>query len=411
MAHAESIFIGSLPGPRSRAVSGATPALSLGARVAIAPTLAIVAVIATGCGLDATTEVSVVLPEDDDVAAAALVAMDVEVWNGDSGACRALLDWRVTSCGLADCTPPALGPGGSLPDRRERSLKGPDGWQSLHLPGAGDGPWEIVVTGYDGEDGAFLWGCTRITAGSGAEVILFRPFCDESACASRYHPACDAHVACDGIAPVTASTPVPCQAPSETVEVWEQDGVACNIAMNPDGTDAWPPPCHPARFACDGSSATPIEDGLCPGGDGRACNPAATCSEGSAGGTCMAPSQCCGGTCVDTWSSPEHCGECFRNCRDVGARECIEGICGGGSPTCADRQLMVCNEARQATVPRADGCAMDGGCACGDGPPCADEPLAACCGGRCIQVGTEAACSGCDDRCAPDRRCIGGMCA
>lgn len=114
----------------------------------------------------------------------------------------------------------------------------------------------------------------------------------------------------------------------------------------------------------------------------------------------------CGGSCVDTQTSTEHCGACGQACAT--GESCTDGSCGGCTATecggdCVDTQTsnLHCGSCDNAcTAPEA----------C-DAGTCACPSTAATCGGVCTDIQTdENHCGGCDIVCPADSVCNEGQC-
>ena len=125
---------------------------------------------------------------------------------------------------------------------------------------------------------------------------------------------------------------------------------------------------------------------------------------------CATGSVECDGTCVDTTSHANHCGDCGVACQN--GESCDAGECG---IDCGDETR--CNGVCVDTESDPNNC---GGCgsACETGKVCGNgDCLDTCpagtteCGSSCVDVMTdEDHCGGCDAACPTDNSCTGAMC-
>ena len=125
---------------------------------------------------------------------------------------------------------------------------------------------------------------------------------------------------------------------------------------------------------------------------------------------CATGSVECDGTCVDTTSDANHCGDCGVACQN--GESCDAGECG---IDCGDETR--CNGVCVDTESDPNNC---GGCgsACETGKVCGNgDCLDTCpagtteCGSSCVDVMTdEDHCGGCDAACPTDNSCTGAMC-
>jgi hypothetical protein len=353
------------------------------------------------------TDIDLVLPPGDGDAVRDLSRIEIDVHSPSAGACLGLREWALRACGAATCDGayvPSAAPLASVTlDRQDSGTFG-----SRDLPVPGDGPWQVVVRGYDTDGEAFLAGC-QVTADPGerVRVRMFRPWCDPRACASQFHPACAPTIDCTAMSDASLAESPPCRSPMQGMEVypWEQDGIDCA----PDGGGGLLGNCRPAVVLCQPGYLDPITDGTCPvtdvaetcGGEdldcdgvrpgacggctgtceecyeATACTPEGTfeCVQVDAGTACST-GVCCNGRCIDPETSRDHCGGCGMLCTG----DCVGGECDRGTPMCT---LDGCNAGRPPTAPRADACASPtlGDCLCGDGPACEGDQI--CCDGIC----------------------------
>uniref|UniRef100_A0A0D3G5C7 4Fe-4S ferredoxin-type domain-containing protein n=1 Tax=Oryza barthii TaxID=65489 RepID=A0A0D3G5C7_9ORYZ len=165
-----------------------------------------------------------------------------------------------------------------------------------------------------------------------------------------------------------------------------------------------------------------------------------SCSKKSAAAFCLAAGSpgatCCGGRCVDTGASGEHCGGCNKACKH--GRSC----CGGRAATTTVLLLLLVLAAAAATAPTTSMATIPTGRsrfllahqhrAAGAGDPyyyrplpsmygCSEKsaamcvapgsPGATCCGGRCVDTAASGDhCGGCNKACKHGRTCCGGRC-
>ena len=214
---------------------------------------------------------------------------------------------------------------------------------------------------------------------------------------------------CDGRFPGPCGTCVPGE------EAACGTGACAPVATcGADGTygDCITPPgvpeaCGGGDEDCDGLDDADDPDALADCNAGRfAASPAADRCDGNAcrcgsEGSCGPSTSCCGGACVDTRTSAEHCGGCGLACT---TGVCRNGQCDMVLGTPCD--VSQCNAGRDPRAPRADAC-FDDTCRCGAGPEC--EGGLNCCGGFCVETSCEPGagsctpsterCNGVDDDC------------
>ena len=117
----------------------------------------------------------------------------------------------------------------------------------------------------------------------------------------------------------------------------------------------------------------------------------------------------CDGSCVDTTTNPDHCGQCDRSCPHAGVcsgGECVFE-CASGESGCGGACVSLDNDANNCgscgrSCPWGASC-QSGECVCPGGlTPCADT---------CINTMTDALhCGGCDQACGAGEACVGGVC-
>lgn len=336
------------------------------------------------------TEVSIELPPNDEAAAAEWSKLRVQVWPAGT-ACLELRDWLAAQC--------AGGDPGSLElwdDRASviaRDAPGPE----VALDGSA--AWDVAVEAQDTDGVPFLFGCARVASGEPATVHLWRSWGDDDACAGLYHPACATYVRCeipDSGVPDDPGRPT-CEAASEEVFVYEEDGVGCT----PDA-GYLPLPCRPARVPCAAGVVTPEADGVCPraeepacstsfaenlncddsapppcidGGVDAGCDPgdALACGRTGDAGTCLAGTSTC--TDAGAW------GECVRKAEECDGVEDTD--CDGLRDEDDDDADRLCRRGGLA-----DHCGPDG-CECGDGRSCGRQDK--CCNGECVRAEADCA--------------------
>lgn len=187
--------------------------------------------------------------------------------------------------------------------------------------------------------------------------------------------------------------------------------------------------CGPTRMLCNGqcvdTASTPDHCGGC----GRACALDQVCNLGACAGACSESLVTCTRSCVDLASHPEHCGRCDERCD--ADETCVAGDC---EDACGD----ACDDERARCVSGVCQCregfaVCDGVCvdlrtdasncgACGnacDGNPCggfACQPpdcsgFSARCGDSCTDLNADPLnCGECGRTCDADQSCIVGDC-
>ncbi|TVR04116.1 MAG: hypothetical protein EA398_03050 [Deltaproteobacteria bacterium] len=125
--------------------------------------------------------------------------------------------------------------------------------------------------------------------------------------------------------------------------------------------------------------------------------------------TCEAPFTSCGGVCVDTRSTREHCGQCGVSCRFD--QRCVSGfcLCEQGALECGG----VCRDI-QSDVEHCGGCDIRCGTlqVCVSGTCRDDCPDGRnVCGNACVDLQTDALhCGTCDNACPGNQSCASGSC-
>lgn len=382
--------------------------------IAVAGSLAAL-FLSTCDGTEALTDISLRLSEHDAEAGEQLVALDLEVWPAEAEACRYLLGWRRDVCG-EECTPPPSPAERGLSSQGQARIRRleDDRWEPLRLDVEGQGPWHLVVSGFNADQAPFLYGCAVVTSEVAAGVSLWRPWCDSTVCSGLFHPACPVEIDCEAD-PVSDDPddlrPPTCRALSPIVWSFEQGGVAC-----PPGDEIYFAPCMPARIRCEPNVLEPEIDGVCPVEETDQCDAALSedldC-DGSVPGPC---GECTPGAITDCelWadgSDPTENCTATSTCGDDGLWEaCVVGgpggeVCGGGDEDCDGLSddvdpdaLAHCNEGRSPAEPVADGCGATSGCRCGSGPACSNGRT--CCWGSCIDLDvSQDHCGGCGNSC------------
>ncbi|AUX39413.1 hypothetical protein SOCE26_008040 [Sorangium cellulosum] len=156
---------------------------------------------------------------------------------------------------------------------------------------------------------------------------------------------------------------------------------------------------------------------------------AASCAQGGNSiADCDDGYSLCGGTCIDTQTDPEHCGDCNLVCDD-GAR-CAAGRCvGGGGEGGADTGMVTTGTGGERCGPGEVEC--EGRCValgtdehncgrCGhvcpedqtcEGGACRCAPELTACDGRCVDLASDPLhCGGCEAACAYNETCAEGAC-
>ncbi|WP_437610664.1 MXAN_6577-like cysteine-rich protein [Sorangium sp. So ce834] len=166
---------------------------------------------------------------------------------------------------------------------------------------------------------------------------------------------------------------------------------------------------------------------------------ASSCAESSnTSNPCADGQSQCGGECVDTQASADHCGECGNAC--AAGRRCAAGICvegedpgegggggqfgeggtdapgqGGADGACSEEQTECAGRCvNLETDPRNCG---DCKAACGEGQVCAHGECACpagltACDGACVDALTDRThCGGCGTRCPASQLCVEGVCS
>ena len=202
---------------------------------------------------------------------------------------------------------------------------------------------------------------------------------------------------------------------------------------------------HCSDEADDGCEVNIREPAHCGGCDVSCSDPSPLCSAGASAGTYACASNCaepaptqCGDTCVDTDSSPSHCGKCDRACPQVdrGTPVCKAGncdfTCNGGHHRCGSACLP--NDSPSSCGSSCTPCTAPGGATaictgagtcdfvckpnyhrCGDACLPNDSPSS--CGSSCTPCtapgGATAICTGagtCDFNCSTSQHRCGNQC-
>ncbi|MEZ4338460.1 MAG: pre-peptidase C-terminal domain-containing protein [Sandaracinaceae bacterium] len=162
-----------------------------------------------------------------------------------------------------------------------------------------------------------------------------------------------------------------------------------------------------ALGACDGGT---------PAGDGGA-GAMDSGSMGTDGGGCPAGETMCGGSCVDTSGSTQHCGGCDQAC--AATEVCSAGTC--RAPMMCEGGLVDCGAGCTDTGFDDDHCGSCGA-ACPFGQGCNDGTCEDVCGGSetacdfdgvltCVDTSTDpSSCGACGNACALGEACVGGTC-
>ncbi|MBI4702987.1 MAG: nucleotide-binding protein [Deltaproteobacteria bacterium] len=159
---------------------------------------------------------------------------------------------------------------------------------------------------------------------------------------------------------------------------------------------------------CVDTKTSPAHCGAC----NNSCPPGQVCSAGACALQCVGGTTKCGSICVDTKTSPAHCGGCNNACPSE--QVCANGGCTlqcvGGTTNCAGGCVDTntnpahcggCNNA----CPSEQVCA-NGGCTL----QCVGGTTN--CGGSCVDTKTNLShCGGCNIACGKDEICSGGSCA
>lgn len=119
------------------------------------------------------------------------------------------------------------------------------------------------------------------------------------------------------------------------------------------------------------------------------------------GDTCLETETCCPDGCANLDTDVDHCGSCDEYCPPIAPGtppEIERATCRSGDCVCRTG-FRLCGRV----------CCSDGLPCCG-GDICCPASHQCCPDGRCVELGTQLHCSGCDDACADDERCCGGTC-
>ncbi|WP_255636740.1 MXAN_6577-like cysteine-rich protein [Hyalangium versicolor] len=147
------------------------------------------------------------------------------------------------------------------------------------------------------------------------------------------------------------------------------------------------------------------------GGCDQACSAGQVCSQGACKSQCAQGQTECGGTCVDTRSNVSNCGSCGTACSE--SQVCKDGGC---VLACSEDQ-EVCGGTCVDTKSSSEHC---GGCnqACTGGKVCVSANcVSPClegqewCGGACVDTQSNSQhCGGCNQACTAGLECRGGSC-
>ena len=134
--------------------------------------------------------------------------------------------------------------------------------------------------------------------------------------------------------------------------------------------------CPGNQVNCDGTCVDPATDprhcgatagcGADAGAAGEACTNGRVCNSGACASSCSATDTNCGGSCVDTKTSPTHCGDCATSCALTNTMNdaCVNGrcavaACGTGFGDCDGIASNGCETATKASdVNNCGGCGV-----------------------------------------------------
>jgi hypothetical protein len=175
--------------------------------------------------------------------------------------------------------------------------------------------------------------------------------------------------------------------------------------------------CDDGTCPANGTSCCPVPPGgYCPMdlpqccGDGNCAPDGATCWSNCPNGYCTSDvPTCCNGTCTDTDTDPNNCGNCGVVCLQ-GVQSCVNGGC-----VCNDDTLTLCNGICVDTFVSDTNCG-DCGYVCLGGQTCQNGECGCpgeleMCSGECVNLSSNAAnCGYCGSPCQPGQSCCNSTC-
>ncbi|KYF71772.1 MXAN_6577-like cysteine-rich protein [Sorangium cellulosum] len=199
-------------------------------------------------------------------------------------------------------------------------------------------------------------------------------------------------------------------APTYTL-LWLAAAVLASVASCSDGGTTTPPTCVAPLASCDDvcvdTTSSPDHCGAC----GTTCDDGETCVSGTCAG-CDEGQTACGDGCFDLQSDAAHCGGCNSACEDGETCEdgaCQAGGCAAGRTDCGGVCVDIASSPEHCG---RCGNACDEGVVCEDGAcqeVCSDGLTD--CGGACVSTETSADhCGGCGNACDEDQTCVAGTC-
>ena len=169
--------------------------------------------------------------------------------------------------------------------------------------------------------------------------------------------------------------------------------------------------CDTGQVECDGqcvdTTSSPDHCGSC----GNSCAVGQACQGGSCTADCQTGQTQCGDLCVDTQSNAQHCGGCDKSCNS--GESCVSGqcqiTCPGGQVACSGLCYDLQNDVNNCG---SCGNKCSTGEVCGNGQCALTCPAGqTACGGTCADLQTDSQhCGACGTACGANEECSGGSC-
>lgn len=172
-----------------------------------------------------------------------------------------------------------------------------------------------------------LLGCDPLLGGRCSDGWTPSPgACDAGAAVVDVTPPADVPVVTDVGAAMDAGVAVDVIVATDAADagVVSDGGSTVDAAADGSGRDvvASDTGCTPPETVCGGACVDTASSREHCGGCGRACPAGQVCASGVCSASCAPPLLLCGGVCIDPQTDPDHCGGC--------GVVCSTGICNGG---------------------------------------------------------------------------------